>query len=141
MVTASVFFEDQTAVQSVGGAAPAFTFGDSGSVSNKFLLNETAPSNLTGLHWGLYNGQIVKIFVSNQDVGTFTVTIYEHDNDNLNLVSLVSVTVTSSRIGSFGITDFGIVQPTVGKSIGVKVTSGTMKNPKVALIVIGDYDL
>lgn len=116
-------------------ASPGYSFGRSGNVpANSWLYRPgSVPSNKTGVPVSLDNPKIIEIAVGNENVSTFTVEIYEHEGDEVNLTLLTSVNVVASRTGIFGVD----VAVTKGRQLAVKTTAGSSKNPGVDLQLKG----
>lgn len=121
------------------GATTSYAWGRNGNISsNTWLLANEVPSQRTGIPFGLNNGEIKSIWVGNQDVNTFDVTIYEHDGDKTNLTALVTVSVTAARSDEFDVTDFGTITLTKGKQLAARVTSGSAKRVTVYMVPKGN---
>jgi hypothetical protein len=117
---------------------PSFSWGRSGNVGNNaWLINNEVPSNRVGTPFNLDNGRLERLWVGNQNPNTFSITIYEHDGNQINLTALATVTLTSERSRFFDASDFGVVPVTNGKQIGVRITSGSAKNPEVFAQISG----
>jgi len=117
-------------------ASPGFSWGKGGSSgSGDWLRNHEVPSNRTGIVNPVTNGEIVKIFASNSDINTFSIGIYQHDGDEINLTLLHTVTVTAARSGTFVITG---VTVTDGKQLAARVTSGNANEVLVGIIIKGE---
>lgn len=116
-------------------ASPGFTWGKSGAVSNSWLLNDSVPSNLAGRNFSLNSGLLTQVAVSNENINTFDVEIYEHDGTTFTLLATVSI--VAARSGVFDDTDFGTVNITQGKELATKIVNGSSKNPVVACILSG----
>jgi hypothetical protein len=125
----------QDAIEEIGvSASPGFSFGRSGNVvSNTWLQCETVPSNKAGRFIYIGTPVIEKIFISNENVSTFTIEIYEHEGDEVNLTLLDSKTVTAARGGTFTVD----VSATSGRQLALKLSSGTAKNIVAGLELSG----
>lgn len=117
-------------------ASPGFNFGKSANVSVGSWLQVTGgvPSNRAGITVALNNPTITQIYIANEDVSTFTITVYEHEGNEINLTVLGSVNVVSARSGSFGVS-FPI---TSGRQLAVRLTAGSAKNLNVGLQLQGN---
>jgi hypothetical protein len=127
----------QAAIEEIGASAsPGFSFGRS-SANNGTWLRRVGeiPSNRTGVTVGIQNPEVSQIFVSNENIETYTVGIYEHDGDSINLVQLGTVSVTSARGGNFNVS-FPTSQ---GKQIAVRIETviGSLQNIGVDVILKG----
>lgn len=116
----------QGAIEEIGvSASPGFSFGRSGNVvANTWLQNETVPSNKAGRFIYIGNPVVEKLFVSNEDINTFTIEIYEHEGNEVNLTLLDSKTITAARGGTFTVD----VAATSGRQLALKLSSGSAKN-------------
>lgn len=136
--TGTDFISDdvQSALEEIGvSSSPSFSFGRSGKVgSGTWLQCETVPSNITGRFIPLNNPKLSDVYVSNENVGTYTVEVYEHDGDNTNLTLKYTLTVTSARGNS--ISNIGVPM-TKGKQVAVRIGSGSPKNVVCGLIIKG----
>lgn len=150
-VARSLFFDDSnttynaTTVQealeaqnaAVGvSASPGFSFGRSANVGlNTWLVvTGSVPSNKAGITVALANPEITQIFVGNEDISTFDITVYEHEGDEVNLTSLGTVSVVAMRSDTFDVS-FSV---TSGRQLAVRVTSGSAKNLNVGLQLKGN---
>jgi hypothetical protein len=120
-------------------ASPGFGFGRSGnSASNTWLLRTgSVPSNKTGVSLGISNPQLKQIDVSNENISTFDIAIYEHEGDEINLTLLTTVSITGSRTASFTVSDFGTVDATQGRQLAVRIVNGSARNLGVDVTLIG----
>ena len=116
-------------------ASPGFNFGRSGNVGSGTWLQVVGgvPSNKAGITVALSNPEIKQVYVANEDSGTFDVTIYEHEGDEINLTSLGTVSVVSSRSASFAVS----YTVTNGRQLAARITSGSAKNINVGLQLSG----
>lgn len=128
----------QDALEEIGASAsPGFSFGRS-SANNGTWLRRVGeiPSNRTGVTIGIQNPVVTQIFVANENVETFTIGVYEHDGDSINLNQLGTVSIISARTGSFNVN-----YPTsTNKQLAVRVetASGSVQNLGVDLILAGN---
>ena len=122
-------------------ASPGFSFGRSGNVSsNSWLLRPGGvPSNRTGVTFGLYNGILDEISVGTENLETYTIEIIQHDGNEINSVSIASVSIVNLRKAVFSVgVDYTQTNPLVrNKQIAVKITSGSAKNIGVDLQLSG----
>ena len=106
-------------------ASPGFSFGRASNVnSGTWLQCETVPSNKAGRFVYITGAVVEKIFISNETISTFDISIYHHDGNEINLTLVDTVTVTASRGGSFTISQS---VPT-NKQLALRVTSGSARN-------------
>jgi hypothetical protein len=128
----------QDAIEEIGeSASPGFSFGRT-SASTGTWLNRVGeiPTNRTGVTIGISNPLVFKIFISCENIETFTVGIYVHDGDSINLTLLGSVAVTAARSGSFLVN----YPTTQGKQLAARVitASGSVQNLGVDVILKGN---
>lgn len=106
-------------------ASPGFSFGRSSNVNSGTWLNcEGVPSNKAGRWVYIENAVVTRIFVSNETLSSFDVSVYYHDGNEVNLTLLGSVSVVSSYGNSF-VVSFAV--PT-DKQLALRVTSGSARN-------------
>jgi hypothetical protein len=123
----------QTAIDAVKSliltsASPGFSFGRAGIVNaGTYLQCETVPSNVAG-RWVYITSAVVKrVFVSNEFAVPYTIEVLYSDGNNVNEVSLGTVTVSSGFGAAFTV---NWAVPT-NKQISVKValsSSNAAKN-------------
>lgn len=117
-----------------GAASPGYSFGRSGNIpSNTWLYNEGVPSNKAGHAVRLTTPRIRELNISSEDIDTFDITIYEHEGDEVNLTSLVTVNIIAARGDTFGVD----VAMTAGRQLAARLTSGSAKNVIVDLTLKG----
>jgi len=116
----------QAAIEEVGvSASPGFSFGRSGKIpSGTWLNNEGVPSNKAGRYVYINNAEVSRVFVSNENVSTFTVEVFYHDGNEVGLTSLGTAAVVADRGDAF---DVSWLVPT-DKQLAIKVVSGSAKN-------------
>jgi hypothetical protein len=120
-------------------ASSGFAWGRSGNINkNVWLLNNEVSSNLTGIPFALSSGKITNIWVGNENIKTFDLTIYEHDGDEVNLTALVTVSLVTQKSESFDISDFGTINVTKDKQLAARVTDGSGKNVKAFIVIKGN---
>ena len=127
----------QGALEEIGASAsPGFSFGRSSASAGPWLNRVgEIPSNRTGVTIGIADPVVTQVFVACENVETFTVGIYEHDGDSVNLSLLGTVSVAAARVGNF-VVNF----PTnTLKQLAVRVISstGTVQNLGVDVILTG----
>ncbi len=116
-------------------ASPGFTWGRKGrSNTGTWLKNDDVPSNRSGRTTALLSSPVItRIFTATDKLDTYDLSVYEHDGDEINLTLLTTVSVTSSRVGDFGVN----VSVTNGRQLATRVTSGSAKNIVVGVILKG----
>lgn len=116
-------------------ASAGVIFGRSSNTSaTTWLQNEGVPSNKTGVPLDINNPELVKISTGSENLDTYTITIYEHEGDSINLTSLDTISVVSSRNGSSSTS----VAITPGRQLAIALTSGSARNIKVTLSIKGN---
>jgi hypothetical protein len=123
--------EDAVAVS----ASPGFSFGRNGNLpTNTWLLRPGGvPSNKTGINVGITGPYLKKITCATENQDTYNITIYQHDGDEVNLTSITTKTITSSRKEVFDVD----ISLTYDKQLAVRVTSGSATNLGVDLQLSG----
>ena len=111
----------------VSSASPGFSFGRSGSINpGTYLQCESVPSNVSGRWVYITNAYINRIFVSNEDTTTYKIEVLYHDGNEVNLVSLGSVTISAAKGNSFSV---NWAVPT-GKQLAIRVASDSPSSAK-----------
>ena len=126
----------QDAIEEIGASAsPGFSLGRSSTTgAGTWLLRVgSIPSNVTGIPMGISNPILTNIQVGNEDIASFSIEIYEHEGNSVNLTLLTTVNIVSSRTAIFSVN----VPATQGRQLAAKVSSGTARNPAVDLILKG----
>ena len=112
---------------------PSYSFGYS-SAATVNTWQEHGPkisSNKNGIPFGLNNGQITNIWVGNSQLVAFDITAYWHLGDEVSLTALTTVSIPStSRIATFNVDDFGIVNVPKDVQIAFRVTAVPGSNPR-----------
>lgn len=126
----------QAALEEIGASAsPGFSWGRSGNNnSGTWLNNEGVASNRTGRFVFINNPELSFIFVSSRNQSTYTISVYEHEGNSINLTLLDSLTVTSSR-GGFKSTSISVTQ---GRQLAIQVTSGAGQDLVAGVILKGN---
>lgn len=128
----------QGALEEIGASAsPGFSFGRSFANNGTWLRRVgEIPSNRTGVTIGIQNPVVAQIFVSNRNIETYTVGIYEHEGNSINLTLLGTVSVTSARGDSFNV-NFSATQ---GRQLAVRIetVTGSLQQPGVDIILKGN---
>jgi len=114
-------------------ASPGFTWGRSGNCpANTWLLNDTVPSNTAGRRNFLNNARIIRVFVSNENINTFDIGVYEHTGGAHSLLGTVSI--VAARGADFAVN----LAVTTGSELALRVLSGSAKNVQAGLIMTGN---
>ena len=148
-VASSIFFDNdgngfisdnvQDAIEEINqtvitSASPGFSFGRASNVNaGTWLQCETVPSNKAGRFVYINSANIERLFVSNEIVSTFSIEIYEHEGDEVNLTLLSTHTVTAARGGSFIVN----VSATTGRQLALKLSTGSARNVVAGLELSG----
>lgn len=125
----------QGAIEEAGNSvSPGYQWTRSGGASSGTWLQFGAiPSNRTGSPVGKQAQTMSSIEIGNEDVETFEVTLYWHEGNSINLTSLVTVSVVSSRTAEFDEVDFGTITIPAGKQLAARITSGSSRNVGVTM--------
>lgn len=117
-------------------ASPGFNFGKSANANNGTWLQVTGsvPSNKAGITVALVGPEVTQIYVANENISTFDISVYEHEGDSVNLTLLGTVSIVASRSASFPVS----YTVTSGRQLAVKVSSGSAKNLNVGLQLKGN---
>ncbi len=130
----------QGAIEEIGASAsPGFSFGRNGSLSQNTWLRRpgNVPSNRAGVTIGIANPVIVSVACANRSVETYTVEIYEHEGNQVNLTLLGSVTVTAATSDTFTV-NFPATQ---GRQLAVRLgptATGNVRDLGVDVTLVGN---
>jgi hypothetical protein len=106
-------------------ASPGFSFGRTGVLNTgTWLQCETAPSNISGRWVYFSNAEIRNVFVSSENISTYSLDIMYHDGNGINLTFAGTVNIVAARGGAFSVA-FAVP---LNKQVAVKVSSGSCKN-------------
>jgi hypothetical protein len=127
----------QGAIEEIGASAsPGFSWGRSGSTgAGTWLLNDGVPSNKSGRTIVLGDSKIVKIFSATEDANTYTLSLYWHEGNEINLTFLATLTVTASRSGNSGTISVPVPN---GKQLAAQLATGSAKNIVAGMVIQGD---
>lgn len=115
-------------------ASPGFSFGRASNVNaGTWLQCETVPSNKSGRYVYINSAVINRVFVSSENVDTFSIEVYSHDGDSVNLTLLGSVSVTAARGDDFTVS-WAVAN---GKQLALKLSSGSARNVVAGLELSG----
>lgn len=120
----------QSAIEEVNNnvqtsASPGFSFGRSGNVSSNTWLNcEGVPSNKSGRYVYINSAYVTRVFVSSEELDTFTLEVFYNDKGGLGLVSLGTVTVTADYGDAFSV-NWAVPTDT---ELAIQLTTGSAKN-------------
>lgn len=127
---------DETSQNLATSASPGFSWGRSGNLSSgTWLNNESVPSNRAGRSVTFNHAKIVRIYSANEDLDTYTLSVYEHEGSEINLTLLTTLSITASRTGDSGPID---VPVTTNRQLAIRVTAGSVKNIIVGINLSGD---
>lgn len=128
----------QNVIEEIGtSASPGYSFGRAGNNNPGTYLNRPGgvPSNTTGITVGFSNPILRKVVVATENLDTYTLNIYEHEGNSINLTLLTTVSVTLSRSETFNVD----VTVTQGRQLAVQIASGSARNIGVDLNLIGSF--
>ena len=133
--------ETQSAIEEINNkitvaASPSFNYGRGGnSPAGSWLINHEVPSNIVGIPIGINNPVLIEIWAGNENVNTFSLGIYEHEGDEINLTLITTVNIIAARTQLFS----GLSLPiTKGRQIAVKLATGSAKNVKAFILIKGN---
>lgn len=119
-------------------ASPGFSFGREGSSRNGTWLRRVGniESNRTGVPIPVNSPTITMISCGTENIATYSVSIYQHDGNSINLTLLTTVNVVAKRYEVFYVN----VPAITGKQIAVRCTGSSGGNPSnlgVDLVIKG----
>lgn len=128
----------QEVIEEIGASAsPGYSFGRSGALNDNTWLRRPGgvSSNRAGVTINIDNPVITNISCANRNIDTYTVEIYEHDGDSVNLTLLGSVTVISARSETFQVS----YNATKGRQLAVRLGTavGSVSDLGVDITLIG----
>jgi hypothetical protein len=127
---------DELSTNIATSASPGFSWGRSGNLStNTWLQNEGVSSNRAGRTVTFSSPEITRIFTASEDLNTYTITIYEHEGDSINLTALTTLSATASRTADSGTISVTVTQ---GRQLAIRITSGSAKNLVVGMTLAGE---
>jgi hypothetical protein len=112
---------------------PSYSFGHGGAVTVLTWLDSgnSIPSNKTGIPFGLNNGLLTSLWVGNELLVAYDLSVYWHLGDETSLTLLKTVTVpNTARTKTFDAIDLGVVNVPVDVQIAMRVTAVPGTNPK-----------
>lgn len=120
-----------------GPASPGFVYGAVNmKISGFWLTTEGIPSNVVGVPVLFAFGKVVQVAVGTETEANYTIGIYQHEGNNLNMVELGQVPITVG--GPKRITvDFPVQYTSENIQIAVRLLSGITRNLKVSLVLKG----
>jgi len=118
------------------GVSPGFSFGRSGTTTSGTYLQTIAgvPSNKSNIPVNITLPKIVRITAGTEDLDTYTLQIYEHEGNEINLTLLTSISSVAVRSADSGVIS---VTMTSGRRLAAFLSAGSGKNLTVQLIVKG----
>jgi hypothetical protein len=133
-VTTEVSLEDLAS--GGNGISPGYIFGRAAFNSAGDWLRSPGgvASNKSAVPVNVVDPVIVRVSSGTEDLNTYTIEVYEHDGDSINLTLLTSLSVTASRTGDSG--DISVAA-TQGKQLAVKISSGTARNITTQVVIKG----
>lgn len=121
----------------VGPASPGFVYGAVNQKSGPFwLTSEGIPSNVVGVPVLFGNGRIIQAAVGTEEEADYTVGIFQHEGNELNLMELGQFDIVSGGDKRVFL-DFDIDYTSPNPQIACRLLSGTTKNLKVSLVLKG----
>ena len=127
---------DELSTTISNSASPGFSWGRSGSLStNTWLRNEGVNSNRAGRTITFSNPKITRIFTASENLDTYTITIYEHEGDEINLTALTTLSSSAARSADSGAIEIAATQ---GRQLAIRITSGTARNLVVGMTLSGE---
>jgi hypothetical protein len=125
---------DEVANTVATSASPGFSFGRASNANAGTWLNcEGVPSNKAGRWVYINNAVVTRVFVSNEQNTTFSIGIYSHDGNEVNLTLLGTVTVTAATGDAFTV-NYPVA---TDKQLAIRVDSGSARNVVAGLELQG----
>lgn len=118
------------------GVSPGYSMGRSGNNgTGTWLLGPgSVPSNKSYLPVNLIDPEIVRISSGTEDLDSYTLTIYEHEGNSVNITALTTLVVSASRTGDSGNISISM---TAGRQLAIQITSGSAKNITAQIVIKG----
>lgn len=118
----------------ITSASPGFSFGRSGNAtSGTWLACETVPSNLSGRFVYIANAMIKSVFVANEEISTFNVSVFYHNGGGTGMTLVGTVSLSGVYGDAFSVS---WTVPT-GAYLAMQVTGGSAKNIVAGLELSG----
>lgn len=125
-----------------GSASAGYEYGRKAPIESTWLDSGGIPSNKTGIPFGLVNGLLDGVWVGSSSLEDYSIAVYCHDGDEVNLLLLATLVVSSaSRIATFDAVDLGVINIPSGVQLAARLVDvvGTPPiNLKVYLRPVGD---
>ena len=126
---------DELCVNASVSASPGLLYSRSGNITpNSWLKFGLVPSNTSGYTVFLYNAEIIRVFVANEDLDTFDVSVYTHDGKAINLALEGSVSMNGTARSTTFTTSIALAKD---KQVAIRVRNGVSKNTVVGLLMRG----
>lgn len=112
---------------------PSYSFGHGGAVTNLTWLDSgnNIPSNKTGIPFGLNNGYLTGLWIGNESLVAFDLSIYHHLGNETSLTLLTTVTVPNTdRTKTFSLLDLGIIVVPKDVQLAMQITAVPGTNPR-----------
>jgi hypothetical protein len=115
--------------------SPGYPFGKSGTVTSGSWLWRVGdiPANKAGYNVGALNPILYRINCGSENLNTYTISVYQHDGNEVGLTLITSVNVIASRKAVFNVN----VALTSNRHIAVQLSAGSAKNVGVDLQATG----
>lgn len=131
----------QSAIEEVNNnvqtsASPGFSFGRASNVNaGTWLMCESVPSNKTGRFVYINSAVVKRVFVSSEEISTYSLSIYYNDKLSTGLNLLTTVNVVNNYGGYFNV---NLPVPT-GTELALLLSSGSAKNVVAGLELSGTF--
>ncbi len=117
---------------------PGFVYGAVNSKTAGFwLTSEGIPSNIVGIPVLFGNASIIQAAVGTEVEADYTIGIYQHEGNGVNLQLLGTFAVTNGGPKRF-VMSFPITYSSPNVQVATRIELGTTINLKVSLIINGD---
>jgi len=118
-------------------ASPGFIFSAIDTKSVGFwLTSEQIPTNVVGIPVVFSDAVILRVAIGTQVESNYTIGIYQHEGNSLNLLQLGQFDVTSGGPKRIDL-NFPIVYSSPNVQLACRILSGTTNNLKATLVLKG----
>lgn len=121
----------------VGPASPGFVYGAVNTKIGPFwLTSEGIPSNVVGVPVLFGNGRVIQAAVGTEEESDYSVGVYQHEGNEVNLMLLGSFAITSGGDKRVFL-DLPVNYSSPNPQLACRLLTGSTKNLKVSLVLRG----
>jgi hypothetical protein len=125
---------DELTTKVATSASPGFSFGRASNVnSGTWLQNEGVPSNKTGRWVYINDAKVTKVFVSNENSTSFSLSVYHHEGNGVSLTLMGTVVINGGVGDSFDV-DWSVPSD---RQLAIQLSLGTARNVVAGLELQG----